>query len=95
MENDRALLVWEKLKERLGEKADRILEPNEKITLEPIGNHNRGTKFLNGNKLINPELEHIFTRIFESLSCFHYGRLDLKAPGLGDFLQGKTSRCWK
>jgi len=28
--------------------------------LEPIGNHNRGTKFLDGNHLINSELLNFF-----------------------------------
>ncbi|MEX2593137.1 MAG: hypothetical protein WD426_10190 [Anditalea sp.] len=90
MKNDRALLVWGNLKRHLGEKVKIVLKLNEKKILEPIGNHNRGTKFLNGNKLINDELINILTSISSHLPDFHYGRFDLKAPSLEDFLKGKN-----
>jgi hypothetical protein len=90
MRNDRALLVWENLKRHLGERVNTVLKINEKRILEPIGNHNRGTKFLNGNKLISAELENLFTNISDHLPDFYYGRFDLKAPGLEDFLRGEN-----
>lgn len=62
----------------------------EKMRLEPIGNHNRGTQFLNGNHLINVPLLAVFDRLGKSIPEYYYGRFDLKVPGLDDLYQGKN-----
>ncbi len=88
--NDRALLVRNQLIARLGRSADEVLTVGEIKILEPIGNHNRGTKFVDGRHLINPELEQIFTEISAQLAGFNYGRFDLRAPSLEDFIKGEN-----
>lgn len=89
MKNFRAKLVWERQSKKTGFDPDFIPESNEKLLLEPIGNHNRGTAFLNGNHLINEQLESIFTKISNNLPDFYYGRFDLKAPSLEAFCRGE------
>jgi hypothetical protein len=88
--NNRALLVRDRLIKKLGGAVNEILNAGQVKILEPIGNHNRGTRFMDGRHLINPELEQIFTDISRQLSGFHYGRFDLRAPCLEDFLQGRN-----
>ncbi len=88
LQNFRAKLVWERLSQVWQEQLDNVPAKGEKIFLEPIGNHNRGTKFVNGNHLISQELELVFTKICANLPDFHYGRLDLRAPNVADFLEG-------
>jgi hypothetical protein len=90
MKDDRALLAWESLQKCLGKDVNSVLELNEKKMLEPIGNHNRGTKFLNGNNLVSVGLKNLFSDISNHLPDFHYGRFDLKAPSIEDFLKGKN-----
>ena len=55
-----------------------IPKPDEVVLLEPIGNHNRGTAFLNGNHLINQRLIEVIDRLSCSIEGFYYGRYDLR-----------------
>jgi hypothetical protein len=85
----RARLIANTLLESEAINTAEILPAGTKKILEPIGNHNRGTRFINGNHHTNPEL----LRFFDALNChlphFHYGRFDVKAPSERDFLQAK------
>jgi hypothetical protein len=61
---------------------------NEKVLLEPIGNHCRGTRFINYNHIITEELHETFDRISLPIEGFYYGRFDLKVKSLEDLLKG-------
>jgi hypothetical protein len=68
----------------------KIPQNAETVLLEPIGNHSRGTKFLNGNKHISPEMHAAFEAICRQIPGVHYARFDLKCASLealqrGDF----------
>ncbi len=65
-----------------------ILPLNEKLVLEPIGNHCRGTKFLNGNYLINSNLIQVFDKIAKPIEGFYIGRFDLKVNSIEDLNAG-------
>ncbi|MEI7979717.1 MAG: hypothetical protein WCI53_12795 [Bacteroidota bacterium] len=65
-----------------------ILPLNEKLVLEPIGNHCRGTKFLNGNYLINSNLVQVFDKIAKPIDGFYIGRFDLKVNSIEDLNAG-------
>ena len=77
-----------KYKDRL----DEIIPEGEEIVLEPIGNHNRGTCFLNGSRLINDQMLGVFSEIATDIPGFDYGRFDLKAKSLDDLYRGKNIR---
>jgi hypothetical protein len=62
----------------------------ERILLEPIGNHCRGTQFINANALINPNLVEAFKAIAQTIPGFYIGRFDVKAASIEDFLQGRN-----
>lgn len=57
---------------------DRIPAPGEQVLLEPIGNHSRGTKFLNGNYLIHDDMTRVFEAICRKIPGIQYARFDLK-----------------
>ncbi|MRT94101.1 hypothetical protein [Ancylomarina sp. 16SWW S1-10-2] len=59
------------------------------LKVEPIGNHNRGTKFLDGTHLINEKLVEVFRKISEPLEGFYYGRFDIKVSRIPDLYEGK------
>ncbi len=67
-----------------------VLPLNEKLLLEPIGNHIRGTKFLNGNHLINEQLVKVFDEIAKPIAGFYIGRFDLKVKSINDLYEGKN-----
>jgi hypothetical protein len=57
---------------------DKIPAAGESLLLEPIGNHARGTMFLNGNHLVTPDMEAAFEGICRNIKGVCYGRFDLK-----------------
>ena len=67
----------------------RILKDGEYLELEAIGNHCRGTKFINGNYLINERLIRVFDDISIELSGFNFGRYDLRVPSIESLYHGE------
>ncbi len=74
----RARIQLEKLKNKLEPVFDWIPHLEERVELQPIGNHNRGTAFLNGNHLISDELIDAFDTISKQIEGFYYGRFDVR-----------------
>jgi hypothetical protein len=90
LQNTRARFQLESLKQKLGIGIQEILAVDENRLLEPIGNHCRGTKFVNANYLLNSELDAVFAKISESFDGFFYGRFDLKVSSIEDLYLGKN-----
>lgn len=88
-ENIRAKGRHSYLKRKYKSKWSQIIPSGISYKLEPIGNHNRGTKFLDGNHLINDELVAVFRKIAQPLKGYNYGRFDLKVNSLADLQAGK------
>jgi len=84
----RARFQIKRLKKEMGDAIDRIPSTHEKVLLEPIGNHCRGTRFINCNHLINDDLNAAFDKISVPIKGFYYGRYDLKAKTIVDFQKG-------
>jgi hypothetical protein len=67
--------------------------PNEEkgtsLKLSSIGNHSKGTRFINGNHLINKELEESLNKLNHQVEGWFYGRLDVKYNSLEELNQGK------
>jgi hypothetical protein len=88
--NTRARFQEEKLKNKFHSRWNDVLLDGEKIELEGIGNHCRGTRFINANYLITTQLETIFDDISQQIEGFQYGRFDLRVPSLADLYAGKN-----
>ena len=58
------------------------------IKLSSIGNHSKGTRFINGNHLINSDLEDYINTINHKVNGWFYGRLDVKYNTLEDLYNG-------
>jgi hypothetical protein len=89
-QNPRAILQMERLKIEKPALLNLIPKMDEKIIVEPIGNHCRGTKFLDYNQLITPELVQSFDKIQADLPGNYIFRLDLKVPSISDLQEGKN-----
>ena len=89
-ENDRARFQIKNLKLKYGNSLNTILENGKSLVMEPIGNHCRGTMFLNGNHLINDELHKVFNKIASGIEGFYYGRFDMKVKSIEDLYNGKN-----
>ncbi len=62
----------------------------EQVPLGVIGNHCKGTMFINGKSLIDDELIETFDKISKRIGGFYYGRFDIKCPSLKDLKKGKN-----
>ena len=67
----------------------RVPKQDEVVHLEPIGNHSRGTKFLNGMHLLDDEIEAFAFDLLRQLPGVQYGRFDLRARSLEDLRRGE------
>ena len=86
----RALLQLEKLRETHWQVFKHIPAAGERIGLGVIGNHSKGTQFINGNQYIDAQLQATFDRIAAQIPGFSYGRFDIKCTNLEDLKQGKN-----
>ncbi|MEZ0486364.1 hypothetical protein [Fibrella aquatica] len=91
-QNERAILQLPVLTHTLGHRFQEIPAINETITLVGIGNHCKGTKFLNANHLITPELTAVFDQISQSIDGFYFGRYDLRCRSIADLHAGQHIR---
>lgn len=87
--NPRALLQWDKLMARLGDKMNSIPAAGNLVELVSIGNHCLGTKFINANHLITPQLTDSFDRMSKQINGFYFGRFDLRCASVEDLQAGR------
>jgi hypothetical protein len=90
MRNPRGILQIERLEKERPDILNLIPELGEKVVVEQIGNHCKGTKFMNFNHIISPEMVAAYDKIQDDLpNCFVY-RLDVKVPSVFDLQNGKN-----
>jgi len=63
---------------------------NEEVILTVIGNHSKGTQFINGNHLINNTLKNTLDSINITIEGWYYGRIDVKYNNFNELLNGKN-----
>jgi len=88
--DERAFLYYDLLQNIHQEKMQSIPEKDKKIVLTVIGNHSKGTQFLNGNHLISKELELTFDKFNKKMDGWYFGRLDIKYNKFDDLIKGKN-----
>ncbi len=72
-----------------------IPSKDEKILIEPRGNHCLGTEFINANHRINPQLVKVFDKITEDYNGFYFGRFDLKVASWESLYNGETIKIFE
>ena len=77
-QSNRALMTIDFDNDFLREVGDNVPDVGESVIVEPIGNHSRGTQFLNDNREINDHLRDAFDVLANQIPDFYYGRFDLK-----------------
>ncbi|HMX39101.1 MAG TPA: D-alanine--D-alanine ligase [Saprospiraceae bacterium] len=87
--SERAAFQVERFERDFPDLMGRVPAAGQVLLLEPVGNHARGTKFLNGNALISPALLAAFEPLCRRLEGVHYGRFDLKCASEEAMLRGE------
>jgi hypothetical protein len=90
LRSDRAKLQWKNIRETHGELLNHIVPKGDKIELVSIGNHARGTRFIDANHLINERLSATFDDISKQIDGFYFGRFDVRCPSLEDLYSGNV-----
>jgi hypothetical protein len=90
LQNKRAILQWEKLEAKFAHRMDEVLPQGELLELEPIGNHARGTKFINENHIIDEKLHEVFNNITSQIPNVYFCRYDLRTTSEADLKAGKN-----
>lgn len=88
-QNERAILQLPALRKTDGHRFHEIPPAGQTITLVHIGNHSKGTKFLDASHLITPELTRVFDRISAGIDGFYFGRYDLRCRSVADLYAGR------
>jgi hypothetical protein len=67
-----------------------VPQKGKEVILNRIGNHSKGTQFINGNHLINKELTDFFDLLNYSISDWYYGRIDIKYNNFNELIKGEN-----
>jgi len=78
LENPRVSKHYNLVKSLYPNELDRIIEKDKKLILNFIGNHCKGSTFLDGNHLIDDSLERAIDKLLKKIPNIFYGRIDLK-----------------
>jgi len=73
------------LKERFKNQWHHIIPKGKELLVEPIGNHNRGTTFLDARTYKSKEMLNWIENCLQNLPDFDYGRIDLKIKNWNAF----------
>ncbi|MGV6844736.1 MAG: D-alanine--D-alanine ligase [Lutibacter sp.] len=90
IQNDSKIKLYSNLFKKLDLPFQSIIEKDKKIVLNVVGNHCKGSTFLNGNFLISNELEDSLNALFNQIPEFYYGRLDIKYDTFENLLNLKN-----
>ncbi len=88
--NDRALLQLDRLMRDLPDLLDHIPAAGVRVPLGQVGNHSKGTRFIDGGHLIDETLERTFDNIAGQIDGYYYGRFDVKCNSLADLKAGRN-----
>lgn len=69
---------------------DDVLPKGKEMMLAELGTHCRGALFLDGERLITPELEAVIDRMSRKYEGFYFGRYDIKAPSAEALSRGEN-----
>jgi hypothetical protein len=88
--DDRALLQWESLRQTFSTRLDDVLPYGQSLELVSIGNHCKGTLFLDASHQIDAALEALFDHISLPIEGFYFGRYDLRCTSWADLAAGRN-----
>ncbi|QNL21672.1 D-alanine--D-alanine ligase [Hyphobacterium sp. CCMP332] len=88
--NNRYRPYIKKIKERYPQKSDYIPKNGEQFLIEPIGNHSRGTIFLNAMDKIDVHLVDVMNQLLIPVTGFNYGRLDIRTKSWEELKAGRN-----
>lgn len=87
-QSERGHYYLDRLSMKFKDELHTVLPAGKIKVLEEIGNHNRGTTFLDAHELINEQLLQVFDETSSHLEEFYFGRYDVRTQSYEDLLHG-------
>lgn len=91
-QHPRALLQRDRLRSLYPGLMTEVPGAGERIRLGIVGNHAKGTRFINSNHLADKRMTAVFDHISRQIKGFYYGRFDLKCQSLDSLYTGQGLR---
>ncbi len=88
--SDRSKLQWKTLEETYRDRLQEVLPAGCRMEIVSIGNHCLGTRFINGNHLINEKMHDAYDAIAQRIDGFYFGRFDLRCNSVDDLVAGNV-----
>ncbi len=87
--DSRSIMYLENLEAVHGDQLKEIIPAAEERIVSPYGNHARGSKFLDGTKQCDEELEEMIDGISKTIPGFYFGRFDIRFQSWETLKKGK------
>ena len=87
--DERLAVYLDLFKTTHAEKLRQVIEEGREFQLSVVGNHSKGTQFLDGNDLIDEQLIESIDAVCQKIKGFNYGRLDIKYESLEGLKRGE------
>ncbi len=84
MQNPRSQMHVSSFRKTSAALLSEVLPSGRYVLQQPIGNHCRGTEFLDGSHLVTNQLIGVFDTIAAQMNGFYFGRFDLKVKSESD-----------
>lgn len=88
-QSPRATLQLNRIRDLYPQQLSTVPGAGERVRLSIVGNHAKGTRFINSNHLVNAQMIDVFDRISAQIDGFYYGRFDLKCRSLDSLFTGE------
>lgn len=87
--DERAVCLAEAHLDRLATRLDEVPPAGQRVRIQELGTHSRGSVFMNGRHLVNDRVQATVDAIAQSFEGgFHFGRLDVRVPDLASLETG-------
>lgn len=88
LRNSRARLYMKAFEKRYPQKLGLVPANGERVEVEPIGNHCRGTTFLDETHRVTEKLEKTFDLVANQIPGFYFGRFDIRCSSFEELEAG-------
>jgi hypothetical protein len=89
LRDNRTVCIAAGMLKKFEDRLEEIIPAGEKFYLTEIGNHFRGTLFLDGHRLKTEALRNRIDEIAKTFDGFYYGRFDIRCPDADALANGR------
>lgn len=93
--SERGSIYLPLMRKDFAERLTIVPKANEDYVVHRIGNHVKGTRFIDANKHITDKLNETFSELSKQVAGVYYGRYDLKVPSYAQLERGENIKIFE